>query len=115
MEDFLPSEIERVGGDGLTEYWEDFEPGETKTFYIDAEIDSDEFDRDNFDKCVVNKAEVRYKDKFEGADTATVCYGTDEESEITSLPQTGFADTAIPMGLGLLAVGLILKRYREAQ
>jgi hypothetical protein len=112
MEDFLPSEIERVDGDGLTEYWEDFEPGETKTFYIDVEIDSDEFDRENFDKCVVNKAEVRYDGKFEGADTATVCYGV---GEITELPETGFVETALPLGLGLLAVAYVFKRYREAQ
>ena len=28
MEDFLPDELYRVGGDGLTEYFDDFEPGE---------------------------------------------------------------------------------------
>ena len=46
MEDFLPDEMERVGGSGLTEYWDDFEPGETKTFYIEAKVDEDEYDRD---------------------------------------------------------------------
>lgn len=109
MEDFLPSEMERVGGDGLTEYWDDFEPGETVTFYIDAKIDEDEFDRENFDKCVVNKAEVRYDGAFEGADTAIVCYG---DVEITELPETGIATTMVPLGLGLIAVGALIKRKK---
>ncbi len=112
MEDFLPSELYRVGGDKLVENWDDFEPGETKTFYIDVKVDSDEFDRENFDKCVVNKAEVRYKGKFEGADTATVCYGV---REITELPETGFGETLFPMALGLLAAGFVFKKYKEAQ
>ena len=53
MKDSLPDEMERVGGDGLTEYWEDFEPGETKTFIIRAKVNSEEYDRENFEKCVV--------------------------------------------------------------
>jgi len=110
MEDFLPEEMYRVGGDGLTEYWEDFEPGETKTFYIDARIDEDEFDRDNFDTCVVNKAELRYDGDFEGADTATVCYG---DIEITELPETGIGTTMLPLGLGLIAVGALVKKSRK--
>ena len=109
MEDFLPEEMYRVGGDGLTEYWNDFEPGETKTFYIDAKIDEDEFDRENFDKCVVNKAEVRYDGDFEGADTATVCYG---DIEITELPETGIGTTMLPLGLGLIVVGTLVKAYK---
>ncbi|KKS10203.1 MAG: hypothetical protein UU64_C0007G0016 [candidate division WWE3 bacterium GW2011_GWF2_41_45] len=68
MSDSLPDEMDRVGGSGLTEYWDDFEPGETKTFIIEAEIDSDEFDRDEaFDKCIVNKAKVYWGDEFEGS------------------------------------------------
>ena len=110
MEDFLPEEMYRVGGNGLTEYWEDFEPGETKTFYIDARIDEDEFDRDNFDTCVVNKAELRYDGDFEGADTATVCYG---DIEITELPETGIGTTMLPLGLGLIAVGALVKKSRK--
>lgn len=110
MEDFLPGEMERVGGDGLTEYWDDFEPGDTKTFYIDAKINEDEFDRDNFDKCIVNKAEVRYDGNFEGADTATVCYG---DVEITELPETGFASTMLPLGIGLIAVSAILRKSKK--
>ncbi|MBD3365759.1 hypothetical protein GF360_00225 [candidate division WWE3 bacterium] len=110
MEDFLPEEMYRVGGDGLTEYFDDFEPGDVVTFYIDAKIDEDEFDNENFDKCVVNKAELYYDDAFEGADTAIVCYG---DVEVTELPETGFATTMIPVGLGLMVVGALIKRSRK--
>ncbi len=110
MEDFLPEEMELVEGDGLTEYWDEFEPGDTETFYIDAKIDEKEFDRDNFDKCVVNKAEIRYDDSFEGSDTATVCYG---DIEITELPETGFASTIAPLGLGLIVIGSLIKKSRK--
>src|SRR3989344_9498318 len=76
VEDFLPDELERVGGSGLTEYFDNFGSGDEKTFTIEAQIKSDEFDRDdNFEKCVVNKAEVSYDGEFEGADAAAVCYG----------------------------------------
>ncbi len=109
MEDFLPDEMYRVGGSGLTEYWDDFEPGETKKFTIEAKVDSDEYDRDvEFEKCVVNKAEVRWDDEFEGSDTATVCYGNIEPSE---LPKTGALSTLGLSGLGLLITGLLSKRF----
>jgi len=108
MEDFLPDEMYRVGGSGLTEYWDDFEPGETKKFTIEAKVDSDEYDRDvEFEKCVVNKAEVRWDDEFEGSDTATVCYGNVEPSE---LPKTGALSTLGLSGLGLLIAGLLSKK-----
>ncbi len=107
MEDFLPDELIREGGSGLTEYWDDFEPGETKTFVIKAVIDEDEFDRDdNFEKCVVNKAEVRWDDNFEGSDTATVCYGNGEPTE---LPKTGFVSNLGILGIGLLVAGLAVR------
>jgi hypothetical protein len=102
----------RVGGDGLTEEWDSFEPGETKTFYIKVEVDSAEFERENFEKCVVNKAEVRFDGTFEGADTATVCYGV---SEITDLPETGFEEVLLPLGLGLIAVGYVVKKRTEVR
>jgi hypothetical protein len=108
MEDFLPDEMYRVGGSGLTEYWDDFEPGETKKFTIEAKVESDEYDRDvEFEKCIVNKAEVRWDGDFEGSDTATVCYGNIEPTE---LPETGALSTLGLTGLGLLVVGLISKR-----
>jgi len=109
MTDKLPSELDRVGGDGLTEYFDNFKPGETKEFKIKATINSDEFDRENFDKCVVNKAELHFGDKFEGADTATVCYS---KGTVTELPGTG-PDLGIATGIagfGLTVLGFLVKR-----
>jgi len=108
MEDFLPDEMERVGGSGLTEYWDDFEPGETKTFYIKAKVKEDEYDRDvDFEKCIVNKAEVTWDGEFEGADTATVCYG---DEEIKELPETGSNEVAALIGAGLIIVGVLVRK-----
>lgn len=111
MSDKLPGEMTRLGGDGLTEYWNDFEAGETKKFYIYAKVDDDEFDRENFEKCVVNKAEVEYDGDEEASDTATVCYG---DSEPTELPKTGGNSIVYgALGLGLMAVGAASKRFRK--
>jgi hypothetical protein len=111
MEDFLPDELVRVGGTGLSEYWDDFDAGETKTFILKAKIDSDEFDRDdNFEKCVVNKAEVRWDGKFEGSDTATVCYGNGEPTE---LPKTGAVSELAIVGLALLTAGILVKTAKR--
>ena len=110
MEDFLPDEMDRVGGDGLTEYWDDFEPGDKVTFKIKAEIDEDEYDRENFDKCIVNKAEIRYDDDFEGSDTATVCYG---DGEITELPETGAGATVAFLGICLVLLGVFIKKSKK--
>jgi hypothetical protein len=108
MEDFLPDEMYRVGGSGLTEYWDDFDPDETKKFTIEAKVESDEYDRDvDFEKCVVNKAEVRWDGEFEGSDTATVCYGNVEPTE---LPETGALSTLGLTGMVLLLAGLVSKR-----
>lgn len=85
-DDSLPEEMERVGGSGLTEYWNDFEPGERVEYIIKAKVKSNEYDRKNFEKCIVNKVELEWDDHFEGSDTATVCYG---DAEITELPETG--------------------------
>lgn len=111
MEDFLPDELIRAGGTGLSEYWDDFDAGETKTFILKAKIDSDEFDRDdNFEKCVVNKAEVRWDGKFEGSDTATVCYGNGEPTE---LPKTGAVSELAIVGLALLTAGILVKTTKR--
>jgi LPXTG-motif cell wall-anchored protein len=116
MIDDLPDELKRIGGDGLTENWDDFEPGESKTFKTRVEIQDDEKDRHGeFEKCAVNKAKVYWKKNFEGADTATVCwkkYG----KEIKELPKTG-AETALAgtFGTGLLAVGTFIKRYKRVK
>ena len=111
MTDKLPKEMTRLGGDGLTEYWDDFEAGDTKKFYIYAKVDDDEFDRKNFEKCVVNKAEVEYDGDEEASDTATVCYG---DSEPTELPKTGGNSLVYgALGLGLMAIGATSKKFRK--
>lgn len=110
MEDFLPDELKRIGGSGLTEYWDDFEPGEEKEFEIEVKINSEEFDRDvEFEKCVVNKAEATYDGTLEGSDTATVCYGT---LEIEELPETGATSTVVftILGLALVTSGIYFKK-----
>ena len=109
MEDFLPEEMTKVGGNGLTEEWDNFDPKDEKVFIIQAKVDSDEYDRDvEFEKCVVNKAELRWDGEFQGADTATVCYGNVQPSE---LPKTGALSTMGLSGLVLLVSGLISKKY----
>ncbi|MFZ2664089.1 MAG: hypothetical protein WAX66_01900 [Patescibacteria group bacterium] len=106
--DFLPDEMEKVGGNGLTEEFDDFNPGETRTFIITAKVKGSEYDRDvKFEKCVVNKVELRWEDDYEGSDTATVCYGNIEPSE---LPKTGAVDTLAIVGLGFLTIGFITKK-----
>jgi hypothetical protein len=43
-----------TGGAGLTEYWDNFDPGESKSFTLEAKIDEDEYDRDeDFEKCIL--------------------------------------------------------------
>ena len=64
-------------------------------------------DRENFEKCVVNKAEVEWDGNFEGSDTATVCYG---DVEVTELPETGAVSTLAIAGLGLIIAGYTLKK-----
>lgn len=109
MEDFLPDEIYYVGGNGLTEEWDNFDPGDEKVFIIQAKVESDEYDRDvQFEKCVVNKAELRWDGDFQGSDTATVCYGNVEPSE---LPKTGVVSTLALAGMGSLLTGLVIKKF----
>jgi hypothetical protein len=111
MKDVLPDELIKAGGSGLTEEWNDFDSGDTKTFIIKVKIDSKEFDRtDNFEKCVVNKAEVRRDGDFEGSDTATVCYGNGEPTE---LPKTGAVSDLALVGVGLLTTGLLAKLSKK--
>lgn len=111
-EDFLPDELDYISSDsdGLTEEWDDFKPGEKITFYIKARVDEDEFDKDKeFENCVVNKVELEHDGDFEGSDTATVCYGN---AEVSELPKTG-AGTSIAMlvaGLAFIATGTFVKR-----
>ncbi len=107
MLDKLPKELEKLSG-GLTEYWDDFEAGDDKTFTIKAKVRSSEFEG-NVDKCVDNRAYV-YKDKNEkDSDRATVCYSN---VEVTELPETG-AGLAMTLG-GFItsAAGIVLKKKR---
>jgi len=109
MEDFLPEEMYKVGGNGLTEEWDNFDPKDEKVLIIQAKVDSDEYDSDvRFEKCVVNKAELRWDGEFQGSDTATVCYGNVEPTE---LPKTGAFSTMGLSGLVLLMSGLVSKKY----
>ncbi len=110
-EDFLPDEMERTGGSGLTEYWNDFDAGDTVKYIIEAKVKSGEYDDEDFEKCVVNKVELYEDDDFKGSDTATVCYGNEEE-DITELPETGPASNVglALSGLGLIALGTLVKR-----
>jgi LPXTG-motif cell wall-anchored protein len=114
MHDYLPDEMYRVGGSGLTEYWDDFEPGEMVEFIIEAKVHSDEYDRENFEKCVVNKAVVEFQGHEEGSDTAIVCYEMAGE-EIEELPSTGATATVAMAitGLGLVTLGFSAKKKEE--
>lgn len=111
MKDNLPDELYWVDGDGLTERWDNFDPGESKTFEFTAKVDASEYDLENFEKCVVNKASVYWDDKFEGADTATVCYGN---RPLTELPKTGGEAWLALGGFALILGGLVLKKTKFA-
>jgi LPXTG-motif cell wall-anchored protein len=107
MKDFLPGELYRVGGDYLEENWDDFASGEKKEFIIRAKINDDEMKvSDRFEKCVVNKAELKQDDDFKGADTATVCYGNIPVSE---LPKTGLMSVSSVAGFAFLGLGSLIK------
>ena len=109
MKDYLPDELVKLVGN-LTEEWENFDNGEdnAKTFIVKVKVDEKEFARENFEKCVVNKAVVKFDDDEEASDTATVCYG---DLELTELPKTG-PETAIFLtiaGIALIGAGIVFK------
>ena len=109
MKDIFPDDyLVKLSGD-LTEEWDNFKPGETKTFYIKAKVKDSEYDKDSFENCTVNKAELTVDGDFEGSDTAIVCYRT---SEVTELPETGPTGNLVMTILGLTSVtsGLGLKK-----
>jgi LPXTG-motif cell wall-anchored protein len=108
MRDYLPEEMEKVGGVGLTEEWDDFDPDDQKEFIILAKVKSGEYDRNvEFEKCIVNKAELRWDGDFQGSDTATVCYGNIQPSE---LPKTGSFSTLALAGISSLLAGIVGKK-----
>lgn len=113
MEDFLPDELIKISGD-LTEYWDDFEEDEEKTFKIKAKVDPDEYDKENLENCVVNRVEIEHDDDYEGSDTATVCYVTKkgEVLGIQELPATGATSTLVLtiMGINSIVAGVLMKK-----
>jgi len=108
MEDILPDELKRVGGSGLTETFDNFKPGDSEKFIIEAELTDDAKDENKSD-CFVNRARVIYKDHVEGEDVATVCV---EVGEISELPETGFDTLTIltVLGLGSMALGIVIRK-----
>uniref|UniRef100_A0A7C4TL46 DUF11 domain-containing protein n=1 Tax=candidate division WWE3 bacterium TaxID=2053526 RepID=A0A7C4TL46_UNCKA len=114
MIDLLPDELEWKSGDNLVQYWQDFSPDEEKEFVFEVIVRDSEYERGDFEKCVVNKAEAFYSDKEIGSATATVCYS---DEEIKELPKTGPVDGGIVGALGILSMGLglsvkaFLKKY----
>ena len=107
MSDSFPDELVKPS-EGLSEDWDNFAPDQVKTFFIQSIVKSSEYDKKNFEKCVVNKTSLKYGKKFEGSDTATVCY---KDGKITELPKTGLADTAgfaIAGAVSILA-GVVIK------
>jgi LPXTG-motif cell wall-anchored protein len=111
MKDKLPSEMTRTGGDGLTEYFDNFDPGDTRHFVIKSQVDSSEFNHSgDFEKCVVNKATVYWNGKSENSDTATVCYG---KNKLTELPKTGTNTIVALVGVGLLVAGIAISLSKK--
>jgi uncharacterized repeat protein (TIGR01451 family)/LPXTG-motif cell wall-anchored protein len=116
VKDILPSELKILDGDftaeDLTRDFDNFKPGDVKEYKFRVQVRDSEFDRDeDFEKCVVNRAELRYKNKFEGSDVATVCY---VKGEVTELPKTGAASTVTVTlaGLSLIFTGYLSKRKK---
>lgn len=114
MKDSWPDELKLLDDeDELTQEWDNMKPGETKTFYLSAKIESDQKNRDgSFEKCVINKAKLYYKDDLQGSDDAVVCYKKVEEGDVlgisTELPETGGGLVPVLLGLSVTAAGLVL-------
>lgn len=105
MEDFLPVALNKVDGN-LTEEWASIDKNETKTFIIKVSLKDSEIKADkDYEKCVVNKAELRRDGNFAGSDVATVCYG----NKPVEMPKTGVMPLAGFAGLGMLSLGGLLK------
>lgn len=103
MIDDLPDELERIGGSGLTESFDNLAEDDDKSFTIKAKV-KDEYM--NEEKCVVNEAKVERDGKEKDRDTATVCFG---EVELSELPETGPTETGAIALSGILMLGLGLK------
>ena len=60
-------------------------------------------------RCVAAEIEFHFctgKGKFEGSDTATVCYGNGKPTE---LPKTGMLSDLAIIGIGLLVAGMLVR------
>lgn len=110
MKDALPSELTRTGGDSLKEYWDNFKTGTSKKFIIDAKVNASEFDRKDFDKCVVNEAFVYRDKKLKDSADATVCYNNRKPTE---LPKTGANGTVALIGVGLVLAGIVINSSKK--
>lgn len=115
LKDSLPDELKFLSDrseDALTEKWDNFKPGETKTFFYTTKLTDAEKNKDGeFEKCVVNKASLYMDSDFQGSSDATVCYKKTGEvlGASTELPKTGALPTEGIVGAGLIALGLLLK------
>ena len=119
MKDKWPSELkflEDESESNLTEEWDNFKPGETKTFYFAAKIQGSEKNKEgDFQKCVVNKASLYRKGDFQSADDAVVCYKrTTDVLGATTLPETGAVPVSGIVGMALMSLGTVLKLKKKA-
>lgn len=116
MKDSWPEELKFLdeSDDDLKEEWDDFKAGDKKTFHFTGKIQSDERNKEGeFEKCVVNKASLYYKDDFQASDEAVVCYKKTGDvlgtTTVAELPKTGFLPLPAILGMVLLSTGSLLK------
>jgi LPXTG-motif cell wall-anchored protein len=117
MKDIWPHALKYLeeSKNDLTERWDDFKPGDKKSFYFKAKIQSDEKNKAGiFSKCVINKAELYYGDHYEGSDDAVVCWKKTHTDEIKELPKTGVSPVFGLAGLGLITAGLLVKKHKKS-
>jgi len=107
--DNLPSELEVVSGDDLNKSFS-MDSQSNKNFEIVVKVKDSEFNRTNFEKCVVNKAYITKDDKEKDSSSATVCYG---DGVATKLPQTGPESIVLGSGALSLALGLVLRKFNK--
>lgn len=105
--DSLPKELERVGGIGFTEEVTLAKNSSVK-LYMEVKVKDSEFEnKTNFEKCVVNTAEL-YKDgSKKESSSATVCYG---EGVAKNLPETGPNDIFALIGLVFAIAGIVIRQ-----
>lgn len=120
MKDKWPSELkflEAESESNLTETWDNMKPGEIKTFYFAAKIQgSEKSGEGDFQKCVVNKASLYYKNDFQGSDDAVVCYkrASNVLGITTPLPETGIFPISGIVGLVLMSLGVALRKLKNS-